>query len=213
MEDKIQLLDQANSLSFGDGWLWIKKACGLSQERAGKWLLISFIMCLCVGLFGFFLYNFNLGILNDFIISFLLLSFTGGLVVSMASFIEEDDLATSYLFTGFQYKWLQLLIFSLILTLISGTLGLLGYIILMFIGINALTITVVASIVFSISFSMSWLALPLMMLQDIKPLTAIKMSFSGSLKNILPILCAFLIFILAIGGFLLLIMSLADILS
>lgn len=213
MEDEIELLDQANSFSFGAGWLWIKKAYNLSQERVGKWMLMSFIMCLCIGLFVFFLYKFNLGILGDFITSFLLFSFASGLVVSMASFVEEDDLATSYLFAGFQYKWLQLLIFSLILNLIVGIFALLGYIILMIVGINALKIAIVAIIVFFIYFSTSWLALPLMMLNGITPITAIKMSILGSLKNILPILCAFLVLMLAVGGFFMLIIVIKDILS
>ncbi|ULJ66365.1 hypothetical protein [Wielerella bovis] len=213
MENEVQLLDKAASRPFSDGWVWIKKAFGLSQERAGKWLLMSVIMCLCIGLCGFFLYDVSINILREFIAIFLLLSFTGGLVVSMASLIEEDDLATSYLFAGFQYKFLQLLFLSIGLILISGILNGLGYMILMAVGINIMTLAVIVPIVFFISFSISWLALPLIMLQDIKPLTAIKMSFSGSLKNILPILCAFLVFLLAVGGFVMLIIALKDILS
>lgn len=41
-----------------------------------------------------------------------------------------------------------------------------------------------------------WFSLPLIMLHDISPLQAMKMSFAGCLKNIAPAICYFLVLIL-----------------
>lgn len=201
MEQEIQLCEEPNQCSFSDGWLWIKQAFSLSLERSGTWMFMSFIMCLCLGVVlivsvkavssmtAFVLINQVFG-------GFLMCGFMGGLMVSMASFSEEEDLKISYLFTGFQYKFLDLLILFGCFLLMTVGLVFASYIVLVLVGVNELLLKLATMFIFAFSLMGSWLALPLVMLQDVKPLTAIQMSITGSLKNILPILCVFLLTVL-----------------
>lgn len=199
-ERELFLLEQPASRSFGDGLVWIRQGWLLTKRRFGTWLLISLVMNLCflgVGILAGFLGDTVTNIMS--ILSNVALGvFGGGLIAAMASLAEEDDLEVGYLFAGFQYKFVDLLIlFALIVLLLIP-------IVIVVVGLTYVvgksSIILWAILAYVLISMAGGLTLPLIMLHDVKPWQAIKMSFSGSLYNLLPILCSLIVlFLVGLG--------------
>ncbi len=203
----LNLLSEPESRPFGDGLVWINEAVSLIKQRFGMWLVIGLVNLLIYAGLSVILglvqeANVWLAIPFNFIVNAVFVMLCAGLVVAAASLAEEDDLEISYLFTGIQYKFKEILILYLLsiigIVLIAAILA----VIAMFGGgfmwaMNNMKLLVSIFVLFYMVLLMcGWFSLPLVMLHDISPLQAMKMSFAGCLKNIAPAICYFLVLIL-----------------
>ncbi len=112
----LNLLSEPESRPFGDGLVWINEAVSLIKQRFGMWLVIGLVNLLIYAGLSVILgliqeVNVWLAIPVNFIVNAIFVMLSAGLVVAVASLAEEDDLEISYLFTGIQYKFKEILIF------------------------------------------------------------------------------------------------------
>ncbi|ULJ61309.1 hypothetical protein [Wielerella bovis] len=189
MEDEIQLLNKSLVRSFGDGLNWLNQSWYLLKSRLGKWLLIG-ILFLLIGIavnlaLGFMAESLNIPFVFDFISTILGTFLSAGLILAIASHAENDDLEIAYLFSGFQQPVKNIILLAVVLYIPFLLETLL---------VSAETSLFIKFGLLVLSFSM-WFMTPLVVLHDINPFSAFKMSVLGSLKNIAPFIC----FSLSIG--------------
>lgn len=203
----LNLLSEPESRPFGDGLVWINEAVSLIKQRFGMWLVIGLVNLLIYAGLSVILSlvqktNVWLAIPVNFIINAIFVMLCAGLVVAAASLAEEDDLEISYLFTGIQYKFKEILIFYLLCVIgVLLILAILAVIVMLGGGFmwamnNRQMLGFIFVLFYMLLLMCGWFSLPLVMLHDISPLQAMKMSFSGCLKNIAPAICYFLVLIL-----------------
>ena len=207
----LYLSDIPQSRPARDGINWVKGAISLIKERWGTWILISLIFSIInmiisklidatqdtIFLFGI------LVILGSWIMFCLM----GGLNLSVASLAEDDDLSASYLFSGFQYKLgalSKLFASQLLITLVLIAIGIGSLLLIAGNSINPLNnlpiaISIIA-VLYLVFLSLTWHALPLVVLHDVPTFRAFKMSFLASLKNILPALVSLLVLMLIVAA-------------
>ena len=207
----LYLSDTPQSRPARDGINWVKGAISLIKERWGTWILIGLIFSIInmiistlidatqdtIFLFGI------LVILGSWIMFCLM----GGLNLSVASLAEDDDLSASYLFSGFQYKLgalSKLFASQLLITLVLIVIGIGSLLLIAGNSINPLNnlpiaISIIA-VLYLVFLSLTWHALPLVVLHDVPTFRAFKMSFLASLKNILPALVSLLVLMLIVAA-------------
>lgn len=207
----LYLSDIPQSRPARDGINWVKGAISLIKERWGTWILIGLIFSIInmiisklidatqdtIFLFGI------LVILGSWIMFCLM----GGLNLSVASLAEDDDLSASYLFSGFQYKLgalSKLFASQLLITLVLIAIGIGSLLLIAGNSINPLNnlpiaISIIA-VLYLVFLSLTWHALPLVVLHDVPTFRAFKMSFLASLKNILPALVSLLVLMLIVAA-------------
>ena len=206
----LYLSDIPQSRPARDGINWVKGAISLIKERWGTWILIGLIFSIInmiisklidatqdtIFLFGI------LVILGSWIMFCLM----GGLNLSVASLAEDDDLSASYLFSGFQYKLgalSKLFASQLLITLVLIAIGIGLFLLITDNSINPLNVLPLVSIIavlYLVFLSLTWHALPLVVLHDVPTFRAFKMSFLASLKNILPALVSLLVLMLIVAA-------------
>jgi uncharacterized membrane protein len=186
------------SVPAGNGWQWIASAWELFKRNPGGWILIFIIffgilmLCSWVPFIGF--------VAMDVLTPILM----GGVVLGCASLERGGPLEVSHLFAGFREQTgalatvgLLYLAGTLVILLVVGLIF--GFsLVPIFMGAGppetaeALTLILLASLVMLallIPVLMAvWFASPLVVLHGLKPVDAIKTSFLGCLKNILPFL-------------------------
>ena len=207
----LYLSDTPQSRPARDGINWVKGAISLIKERWGTWILIGLIFSIInmiistlidatqdtIFLFGI------LVILGGWIIFCLM----GGLNLSVASLAEDDDLSARYLFSGFQYKLgalSKLFASQLLITLVLIAIGIGSLLLIAGNSINPLNnlpiaISIIA-VLYLVFLSLTWHALPLVVLHDVPTFRAFKMSFLASLKNILPALVSLFVLMLIVAA-------------
>lgn len=191
-------MDGGRSVGAGQGWAWIAGGFDLFKRKAGIW--IALIVVLAVILIVMSLIPF-LGQLAMFL---LLPVFTGGLMLGCQALEREGSLEIGHLFAGFKAHTVNLIVL--------GALALVATIVIMLpviaivgggaffgamrgdaAGIGAMGASF--ALAFLIAFGLSilvymalWFAPALVVLRGLAPMEAIKQSFRGCLKNIVPFL-------------------------
>lgn len=191
------LLDEPNSLSIGQGANWIGQSWQIFKERPLLWIgsilffwfstiLLSVLANIpYIGLF----FSIGLGISN-----FALLA---GLAYLAYGIDNGLDISFGDLFTGFSYKLGDFFIMALIyfgLWILVAFIAIVPIILVAGTNISAMSDTtiilaglIVLLLIIPI-FMMIWFAPALILLNDLKPFEAMKLSFKGCLRNILPFL-------------------------
>lgn len=201
------LADTPNSVSAGRGTAWFSEGWSLFRESMGLWIgmAVTFI-ALMMGLS-------LVPIIGQLANYFLGTVFAAGLMVGCRSLDRGDGLRFDHLFAGFQKNLGQLLLIGLfyligmivILLVIFAIFGaaLAG----MFVGqtpadfpIRSFLLAMLVAMAISIPLVMSiWFAPALVALNDMTAFAAMKRSFSGCLRNLLPFLVyGIVFFVLAI---------------
>lgn len=191
----LRLLSEPNSCGFTAGLSWLNQSFKLLFQRFGTWFLMGLAMLGCFvglgviagildGIANSEMASLAVGILNNVVTYW----FMGGLVIAAASLAEEGDLQVKYVFSGFQFKLAELAllfaIFMLFSLLLMGVVFLSFWLLKDWIGL-AIFLSVLIILPFMLA---GWLAMPLVVLHDIKPLDAMKMSLSAGVKNIMALL-------------------------
>jgi uncharacterized membrane protein len=191
-----------NKLDAGRGLAWWSESWRLFQEATGLWVGIGVVLMLIN--FGLALIPFVGSVVNTLIFPVL----NAGLALGCRSLDAGEELTFDHLFAGFQNHLGRLLaVGALYLGGMFVIVFVLGGVTAAFIGVSVATTDVnaladagsplVIIILLSVLLGASlviplmmavWFAPALVVLHDMAPLEAMKLSFRGCLRNILPFL-------------------------
>ena len=202
-------IPEGHPVPAGHGWTWIAGGWELLKRRPGTWVAIA-IIAIVIGIAFYFMRSFGT------ILSILLTPvFTAGFVIGAKALDEGRELKIAHLFAGFTNRFGALiavgaiylaLLFAIVVVsalvtgvsvwvmlgagpdLASATLSELTAYLLAWLIALALMVPV---------FMAVWFAPPLVAFDGLGALDALKASFRGCLKNIVP----FLIYGLIVFGF------------
>jgi len=202
-------IPEGHTVPAGHGWTWIAGGWELLKRRPGTWVAIA-IIAIVIGIAFYFMRSFGT------ILSILLTPvFTAGFVIGAKALDEGRELKIAHLFAGFTNRFAALiavgaiylaLLFAIVVVsalvtgvsvwvmlgagpdLASATLSELTAYLLAWLIALALMVPV---------FMAVWFAPPLVAFDGLGALDALKASFRGCLKNIVP----FLIYGLIVFGF------------
>jgi len=200
------LADEPNSVSAGRGTAWISEGWSLFREAMGLWIGIAFTFIAILLALGFIPF---LGQLANY---FLGTVFAAGLMLGCRSLDQGEGLRFDHLFAGFQKNLGQLLLvglfylagFVIVMLVVFAILG--GAVVGMFVGsmqpdlsMSTFFLAMLIAMGLSIPLMMAiWFAPALVALNDMPAFAAMKLSFRGCLRNILPFLVyGIVLFILA----------------
>lgn len=198
---------EPNSLSAGRGTAWISEGWGLFREAMGLWIGISltfFALLIALSL---------IPILGQIATYFLGPLFVAGMMLGCRSLDKGEGLRFDHLFAGFQKNLGQLLLVGLlyfagmiiIMLAIFAVFG--GALLGLFTGqmssdfsMSTFWLAMLIAMALSIPLMMAiWFAPILVALNDMSAIAAMKLSFFGCLRNVLPFLVyGIVMFILAI---------------
>ncbi|WP_373741417.1 BPSS1780 family membrane protein [Neisseria sp.] len=229
-EVQLHLLEQPKRLPAGEGWAWIRQAWRIFRMRSGMWVAMTLILGLVsLGVtivFGLLAsISPALAVVANILNGIVMTALMAGMIFAAHKLLGENRFEISMLFEGISRKFSSfailalfnyacVLLAQLVMSLVSPT----GKLMLMSsVGmeqqIPAETMTSALSgpagflsillffVLYLPAMMMLWFASSLVMLHDIKPLQAMKMSLQGCLANIRPML----VYGLACFGFSLLI--------
>lgn len=203
------LSSEPNRVSAGRGSAWWSGGWGMFREATGLWIGISVVLFIAILLLNL------IPIVGPFSSYIIMPIIGGGLMLGCRSLENGEGLSFGHLFAGFQKNGGQLALVGLlymvgiiVIVLLAFVLGLGGGIGAAMMGGDAGTGAAVSSIMLGgllglalgIPLAMAiWFAPALVVLNELTAIQAMKLSFQGSLRNMLPFLLYGIIgFVLAI---------------
>jgi len=186
------------AVGAGQGWTWIAEGFGLFKKAPGIWIALVVILFVILMVLAFIPL---LGVVATFLI---MPVFVGGLLLGCRALEGGGELEVAHLFAGFKAHTGNLIVL--------GALAIAGWIVVMLpvvviggagaflaalrgdaAGVAALggsfMLAWLVALALSIPIYMAlWFAPALVVLRGMAPIEAIKESFLGCLKNILPFL-------------------------
>lgn len=200
---------EAHAVAAGQGWAWIANGFELFKKQPGIWIAIVVLLFVILIVLSL------IPILGSIAIFLLIPVFTGGLMLGCRSLARGGPLEIGHLYAGFKTQTGNLIVL--------GAISIAAWIVVMlpviaivgvgaFFGASAGNVAGVGGmgasflLAFLIAFALSiliymalWFAPALVVLRGVAPVAAIKQSFSGCLKNIVPFLIyGLVIFVLSI---------------
>lgn len=202
MSDLTQSLQAPRSVGIERGASWITEAFGLFKPDAFSWIgacLIFLVICVVLSL---------IPIIGPIVLNLLMTVFMGGLIAGTHARHEGGEFTVNHLFAGFSKNTGQLLTVSVLylvgFIVIMIVMVLLAFLTPMGVGmfqqmehgdpqmmknLTAVLLMVLIMLALYLPLVMAyWFAPALVILNDVSPLTAMKMSFKACLLNILPFL-------------------------
>lgn len=192
----LRLLPEGRSVPAGHGWQWLASAWALFKRTPGVWIVIFILyfvvimVCSIIPIAGFF----AVYLLTPVLI--------GGIMLGCAALDRGEALEVGHLFAGFREKTGPLLQVGLLY--LAGLIAILVVVGLMFgygifmammageppqFELRSLLLVLLVSTALSIPLVMAlWFASPLVVFHDMSPAQALRASFLGCLKNIVPFL-------------------------
>lgn len=184
------------SHSAGAGATWLGKSWELFKASAGMWIALTIVMVAAAIAIQ------AIPVAGAIIPGLLYPILTAGLMIGCAELNAGRALRFNHLFAAFGDRFAAMMLFTIIYLVVYQTAALLVFV--PFIGLDgylgmlqgdpgnldpialwsALGLNMLVSIPI---FAGYWLAVPLIALNQIEPIPAIKMSLMGCLKNILPL--------------------------
>ena len=207
VEEEMNFIPGGRSVPVGSAFAWISDSWGLFKRQSGTW--IGFILTLL----GMHIIAGFVPVIGDIAMAFIQVLLIAGVIHSCGLLRREGSFRFGDLFIGFQRKTGPLMI--LVLITFGFLIGVL-LIAIIFLGISiggssallqssidpaALLATGGVGIIgifiviigVSIYAMAAWFAPALVIMHDIAPFQALKMSFSACLKNILPGIIFFIV--------------------
>ncbi len=191
-----QLIEGGRVVPAGHGWQWIVDGFNLFKLNPGVWIL-NLIILLAISLVLAFI-----PIIGALATNLLYPVFVGGLMLGCHALRHDEPLEVAHLFAGFRDKAGPLimvavlyLVGAVLIVIVVGVSFGFGMLAVMFGGGNtsvnvaAILLMVLVMMALFIPLLMAiWFAPALVVFHDLQPLEAMKQSFSGCLKNIVPFL-------------------------
>ncbi|MBI3561208.1 MAG: hypothetical protein HY080_05765 [Gammaproteobacteria bacterium] len=189
-------------LPAGRGWFWIREGFRLFAKSPWIWIanmIIFFIITIIVAMIPF------VSIVNNILQPI----FTGGLMRGAQSLDQEGRYEVNHLFAGFRERGsplailgamqlgiiiLYFIVIAIVVMILIGTSGLLAQTGGTFDPRSIITSPALFALIPVVFISLLllgmafWLAPQLIMLHNLDPFAAIKMSFIGSWRNIVPMI-------------------------
>lgn len=203
-------LPEGRAVSAGRGWSWIAEGFDLFKRQPGMWIGIVLIFGLIVIAMAF------IPILGSLAVMVLGPVFTAGIVIGCRALDEGGELQLGHLFAGFRERFGTLaavgalylaawIVIMLVVMLVTGAslfamIGSGGDPAALAVAGTTLLLAVLIAMALSIPLLMAiWFAPPLVAFNELGAVDAMKQSFSGCLKNIIPfLLYGVILFVLAI---------------
>jgi uncharacterized membrane protein len=181
---------------------WLAQGWALFMKKPGIWIAIQLIMVVC------FIAMSLIPFLGGLAANLLMPVFIGGVMLGCAALSRGGDLAVDALFAGFKHKsmgnlilvgllylggFMVIAVLVVLLMLVFGGAGLLAGgsegpdAALMMTGGVLIAVLIGAALMVPLVMAF-WFATPLVVFRDIGPFDAMKASFYGCLKNIMPFL-------------------------
>jgi hypothetical protein len=198
VSDDGQLIEGGHAVPAGNGWQWIVDGFNLFKRNPGVWILNLIILFAITLVLAF------IPIIGGLILNLTYPVFFGGLMLGCRALMHDEPLEVGHLFAGFRDKVGPLimvavfyLIGAVVIAIVVGVgfgFSMLG---MMFRGgagsgmvsVAAILVMVLVMMALFIPLLMAvWFAPALVVLHDLQPLDAMKQSFAGCLKNIVPFL-------------------------
>ncbi len=210
---------EPKSLNAACGWTWIQSAWKLFIVNPGLWI-VMFISYFAIAVVLSFI-----PVLGSLALALLSPVFGAGIMYAASEVEAKKELDLKFLFHGFQEKSKlnSLLVLGVISLVVSLVIGVMVFVFvggtIMTIMMNGTEATVSNSVITGLGLGVVfWVliivvlqfllltalifAVPLVMLNNIAPIAAVKFSFSACMKNIWPMLVysviALLLFVIAI---------------
>jgi uncharacterized membrane protein len=189
---------EVRSVASGQGWTWITEGFEIFKKQPGLWVGIALLLFVILLVLAF------IPILGSIATMLLMPIFAGGLMMGCRSLQQGGQLEIAHLFAGFSNRAAELVI--------VGALGFAGAVVIMvpvllitgggaFLGASrgdaagaamvggSFLLAALIGLALSIPLYMAlWFAPALVALRGVAPVAAIKMSFSGCLRNFVPFL-------------------------
>jgi len=200
-------IPEGRSISTGDSLAWISAAWGMFKRKPGEWILFMLI-CMAIN----YLLQKVLSFVGQLIVPFFMILLTAGLIYTCNQFRQKGTFALSDFFIAFKQQTRPLLMlglfglgFSVVLAIImyfffggAVVFGSVGHMHSpstgIGIGIGMIIVGILLMIAAAVIYIMAmWFAPALVMLHDIAPVEALKMSFSACQKNFLPGIVFFIV--------------------
>jgi uncharacterized membrane protein len=203
------LASEPNRVGAGQGSAWWSGGWGLFREATGLWIGMSIVLLILITIINL------IPIVGPFASYILMPVISGGLMLGCRNLEDGEGLSFGHMFAGFQKNFGQLALVGLLymlgiaaIVLIAFVLGLGGGISAAMMGGSAGTGVAFSTIMLGLLFGFAlgiplamaiWFAPALVMLNDLTAIPAMKLSFQGCLRNIVPFLLYGIIgFVLAI---------------
>jgi len=204
-----QLVPNGQVVPAGNGWQWIADGFVLFKKNPGVWILNLIILAVIFVVLAFFK---GVGTLATYV---LFPIFSGGLMLGCHALMHNQPLEVGHVFAGFRTKAGPLAIVGVLYLVALVAIVLIASVFVgcsmfaaMFSGampaMSATMVLLAVLIVMALSIPVAmaiWFAPALVVLHDLQPVEALKQSFAGCLKNVVPFLvygiAAFVISILA----------------
>lgn len=186
------------SLDAGRGWTWIAAAFGLFMKQPGLWVLLFIIYLACSIVLGL------IPLLGGIANMLLYPVFGAGFMAVCRTLDNGGSAEVATLFTGFKEKTSDLMVLGMLVlagivvmvvpaVLIAGGAGVVaalkgGTAAVMALGMSVVLVLLVMLAVSIPLYMALWFAAPLVLFHGLKPGAALKASFFGCLKNMLPFL-------------------------
>ncbi len=188
------LIEGGRAVPAANGWQWIGGGFALFKRNPGIWILILIILFAIIGLLSQFW-------LGQLAINLLYPVFAGGLMLGCHAQANGEPLEVEHLFAGFRERLGPLVLLgvlymavtfgvvlvaslvfgvSLLASGLAGATAMAGLSMLLF-------VLVVMALLVPIGMAI-WFAPALVVFHGLQPVDAMKQSFQGSLKNIVPFL-------------------------
>jgi hypothetical protein len=198
------------SIPAGNALLWISSAWGLFKQRIGLWIGFAVVWLLTL------LMSSRIPVVSGLLVAFVTFMLVAGLIHSSDLLRRKGTFSFGDFFAAFQRKTAPMLIASLMafafLFASNAISGLIGgeALVRMLVGgfgpgaavdigmrvILGMLIAFAGFIIYSMSI---WFAPALIMMHDVAPFEALKMSFFACLKNLLPGVVFFVVMMLVMG--------------
>jgi len=191
-----QLIAGGRAVPSGNGWQWIVDGFKLFKLNPGVWIL-NLIILLAISFALAFM-----PIIGPLAANLLYPVFVGGLMLGCQALSRDQPLEVAHLFAGFREKTGSLIMVAVLYLVGAVAIGIVvgvgfGFSMLgvMFGGggksVNLAAILVMLLVMMALFIPLLmavWFAPALVVFHDLQPLEAMKQSFSGCLKNIVPFL-------------------------
>ena len=192
-----QLVEGGRAVPSGNGWTWIVDGFDLFKLNPGIWILNLVI------LLGIMIVLSVIPLAGSVVLNLLYPVFSAGLMLGCRALMRNEPLEIAHLFAGFKEKTSELVMVGLLY--LVGILAI-GFVVALFVGFSVLSvmfssrgmgsfnpatlllgILVMAALMIPLLMAV-WFAPALVVFHDLKPIDAMRQSFQGCLKNVVPFL-------------------------
>ena len=188
-------LTEPKSVSAGQGWTWIAEGFGYFKRNPGAWIGTFIIWFIIMIVLAF------IPILGQIASALLMYVFIGGFMLGCKAQADGQDFTVSHLFAGFSNNAGKLIVLSVLYTIIAFVIMGLTMGSAYFAMISggspealaqdpmqfALSFLIALAILIPVAMAF-WFAPVLVVINNVSIGSALKLSFVGCLKNIIPFL-------------------------